>query len=59
MVYLLRYLSVETLLNLKGVSKRFEYFVALDRVWAHRLKCIRYTAIEWNLGRSLSGQADP
>ncbi|KAJ9059896.1 F-box protein: endocytic membrane traffic, recycling ReCYcling 1, variant 3 [Entomophthora muscae] len=59
MVYLLQFLSVETLLNLKNVSKRFQYFVLLDRVWAYRLKCISYSTIEWNLGLSNSAAATP
>ncbi|KAI0243786.1 F-box protein: endocytic membrane traffic, recycling ReCYcling 1 [Massospora cicadina] len=59
MVYLFRFMTVETLLKLKGVSKRFEYFVSLDRVWAHRLKCIQYAAIDWNLGLTELNAAPP
>lgn len=46
LVYLLQFVSVQSLLNLKRVNRRFKYLVGLDRVWAQRLKLIKY-GLEW------------
>ncbi|KAI9294357.1 hypothetical protein K502DRAFT_365942 [Neoconidiobolus thromboides FSU 785] len=41
--------SVQSLLRLKQVNRRFMYFIQLDATWAIRLKWIEFSKIDWGV----------